>query len=96
MGADAFADRARAELLATGEHTRRWSAQSMDFLTPQETRVAHLAAEGATNADIAAQLFISPRTVEYHLSKAFRKFGVHSRTQLTRALLEREQVTTED
>jgi DNA-binding CsgD family transcriptional regulator len=97
MGADAFAERARNELAATGERAQRWTSQSMDVLTAQEARIARLVAEGATNADIAAQLFVSPRTVEYHLGKVFRKLGVGSRTQLTRALLdEREETPMND
>jgi DNA-binding CsgD family transcriptional regulator len=89
MGAHAFAERARDELIATGEHARRRAAEApADLLTAQETRIARLVSEGATNAAIGAQLFISPRTVEYHLHKAFRKLGVSSRTQLARLMLE--------
>ena len=89
MGAQAFAERARNELTATGEHARRRLVEAPeDLLTVQEARIARLVCEGATNAAIGAQLFISPRTVEYHLHKAFRKLGVTSRTQLARLMLE--------
>ncbi len=82
MGAEAFAGRAESELLATGEHARKRTADTLDQLTPQEQRVARLAASGATNREIAAQLFVTQSTVEYHLRKAFRKLDVKSRTQL--------------
>ncbi len=82
MGADAFAGRAERELLATGEHARKRTVEKRDQLTPQETQVSHLAAAGRTNREIAAALFISPSTVEYHLRKVFRKLGVRSRTEL--------------
>ena len=71
FGADAFAERARRELLATGETVRRRTTETRDVLTPQEAQIAHLAGEGHTNPEIGAQLFISPRTVEYHLRKVF-------------------------
>jgi DNA-binding NarL/FixJ family response regulator len=86
MGAEAFARRAERELLATGERARKRTEDTRDQLTPQEEQVARLAAQGATNRDIAAQLFISPSTVEYHLRKAFRKLDVKSRTQLARRI----------
>jgi DNA-binding CsgD family transcriptional regulator len=86
MGADAFARRAERELLATGEHARKRTVDTVDQLTPQEMQIARLAARGDTNRDIAAQLFISPSTVEYHLRKAFRKLEVKSRTQLAHRL----------
>ena len=86
MGAEQFAARAATELSATGERARsRTRAANLD-LTPQEARVAGLAAEGETNNQIAAQLFISPRTVEYHLGKIFRKLGVNSRAQIARSM----------
>jgi DNA-binding CsgD family transcriptional regulator len=84
MGAEAFARRAERELLATGERARQRTVDTLDHLTPQETQIARLAANGHTNRAIAAQLFISPSTVEYHLRKAFRKLDVKSRTQLAR------------
>jgi len=82
MGAEAFAHRAERELLATGERARKRTVDTRDQLTPQESQIARLAAEGHTNREIAARLFISASTVEYHLRKAFRKLDVKSRTQL--------------
>ena len=79
---EAFAERTRIELLATGEHARSRNVETLGQLTPQEDQISRLVAQGNTNREIAAQLFISPRTVEYHLHKAFRKLGVRSRTEL--------------
>jgi DNA-binding CsgD family transcriptional regulator len=86
MGVEAFADRARSELLATGETVRRRSVETHADLTPQEAHIARLAADGLTNPEIAAQLYLSPRTVEWHLRKVFTKRGVTTRRQLGRSL----------
>jgi DNA-binding CsgD family transcriptional regulator len=86
MGAEAFARRAERELLATGEHARKRTVDTRDQLTPQEAQISRLVAQGHTNREIAAQLFISPSTVEYHLRKVFRKLDVKSRTQLAHRL----------
>jgi DNA-binding CsgD family transcriptional regulator len=86
MGADAFAARASRELEATGETVRKRTVETLDELTPQEAQVARLAADGQTNPEIAAQLFLSPRTVEWHLSKVFGKLGISSRKELRSAL----------
>ena len=86
FGMEAFAERARVELEATGEHAHKRSVDSFGQLTPQETQISRLVAQGNTNREIAAQLFISPSTVEYHLRKVFRKLGVKSRTQLAHRL----------
>jgi DNA-binding NarL/FixJ family response regulator len=83
---EAFAKRALLELRATGERARKRTAETRDKLTPQETQIARLVAEGHTNREIAARLFISASTVEYHLRKAFRKLNVESRTQLAHRL----------
>jgi DNA-binding CsgD family transcriptional regulator len=82
MGVEAFAERARRELRATGESVRRRTAETRDELTAQEAQIARLAAEGLSNPEIGARLFISRRTVEYHLHKVFGKLGISSRNQL--------------
>ncbi|WP_443112156.1 helix-turn-helix transcriptional regulator [Actinomadura monticuli] len=84
MGMEAFAGRAAHELAATGEHVRRKSAESAGELTPQEAQIVRLVREGLTNPEIGARLFISPRTVEWHLRKTFGKLGITSRKQLQR------------
>jgi len=86
FGVEAFAERARVELEATGERARKRTVDTLDQLTPQEAQIARLVAEGDTNREIAARLFISASTVEYHLRKAFRKLDVKSRTQLARRM----------
>ena len=86
MGMEAFAGRARAELRATGERARPRSPGAPEVLTPQEEQIARLVAEHLSNREIAARLFISASTVEYHLRKIFRKLGVSSRGQLARTL----------
>jgi DNA-binding CsgD family transcriptional regulator len=86
IGMEAFTERARGELLATGETVRRRTADAHDQLTPQETQIARLARAGMSNPEIAAQLFLSPRTVEYHLAKVFTKLDIISRRQLRQAL----------
>jgi DNA-binding CsgD family transcriptional regulator len=86
MGAGAFARRAERELLAAGERAGISTVDTLEQLTSQESQIARLASNGHTNREIAAQLFISPSTVEYHLRKAFRKLDVKSRTQLARRI----------
>jgi DNA-binding CsgD family transcriptional regulator len=94
MGIDGFAERARAELLATGETVRRRRMDSGAELTPQEVRIVRLAVDGHTNPQISTQLFLSPRTVEWHLRKVFTKLGISSRRELPMVLpdLERDAV----
>ena len=86
IGADAFAARAKRELRSTGERARQRRDETRYELTPSETQIARLASEGLTNSEISAQLFISPRTVEWHLHQVFMKLGITSRGELHRAL----------
>jgi DNA-binding CsgD family transcriptional regulator len=86
MGAEAFAERARRELAATGERVRKRTVETRDELTPQEAQIARLARDGHTSPEIGAQLFLSPRTVDWHLRKVFAKLGINSRRQLGIAL----------
>jgi DNA-binding CsgD family transcriptional regulator len=86
IGADGFAERTRHELLATGETVRKRRDDTRDELTPQEEHIARLALAGRTNPEIGAELFISPRTVEWHLKKVFMKLGITSRKGLPDAL----------
>jgi DNA-binding CsgD family transcriptional regulator len=91
MGAEGFADRARRELLATGERVRKRRDDTRNELTPQEEQIARLALAGRTNPEIGAELFISPRTVEWHLRKVFTKLGISSRKDLHEALPSRDR-----
>ncbi len=91
FGAQGFAERARRELTATGETVRRLTVETRDLLTSQEAQVARLALDGRTNPEIGAELFISPRTVEYHLHKVFTKLGIRSRKELRTALADAEE-----
>jgi DNA-binding CsgD family transcriptional regulator len=86
IGMEAFAERARRELLATGEKVRKRSDETRGQLTPQEEQIARLARDGLSNPEIGGQLFLSARTVEWHLRKIFTKLGIHSRRQLRAAL----------
>ena len=86
IGTDGFAERARHELLATGERVRKRSVETRDRLTPQEEQIARLAGDGHSNLEISARLFLSPRTVEWHLRKVFDKIGIKSRKELREAL----------
>jgi ATP/maltotriose-dependent transcriptional regulator MalT len=86
IGMEAFAERTRRELLATGETVRKRNAETRDQLTPQEAQIARLARSGQSNAEIGAQLFLSTRTVEWHLRKVFTKLGISSRRQLPSVL----------
>ena len=86
MGIEAFAERARRELLATGDTVRKRTVQTASELTAQEAHIARLAVDGRTNAEIGAQLYLSTRTVEWHLGKVYTKLGVGSRRELRRAL----------
>jgi DNA-binding CsgD family transcriptional regulator len=89
IGMDAFTERARRELLATGEKVRKRTADALGDLTPQEAQIAKLARDGHTNPEIGALLFLSPRTVEWHLRHVFQKLGISSRRQLRIALTDR-------
>ena len=86
FGMEAFAERARMELLATGERARKRTVETRDDLTAQERQIARLACDGLSNPEIGARLFLSPRTVEWHLRRVFGKLGIRSRHQLANAL----------
>ena len=86
MGTEAFAERARRELLAAGDTVRKRTVEAPGELTAREAYIARLAVDGRTNVEIGAQLFLSTRTVEWHLSKVYTKLGVGSRRELPRAL----------
>jgi DNA-binding NarL/FixJ family response regulator len=86
MGADGFAERAARELNATGETARKRTAETSIRLTAQEAQVARLARDGLSNLEIGSRLYISPRTVQYHLSKVFTKLDITTRVQLARVL----------
>ena len=86
IGMEAFAERARRELVATGEKVRKRRVETRNEFTPHEEQIARLARDGLSNAEISTQLFLSARTVEWHLRKVFTKLGISSRRQLQSAL----------
>ena len=86
IGMEAFAERARGALVASGAKLRMRPSEAREELTPQEAQIARLAREGLTNAEIGGQVFLSPRTVEWHLHKVFTKLGIDSRSGLYAAL----------
>ena len=94
LGMDAFAERAQVELLATGERVRRRTVETRDELTAQERQIALLARDGLSNPEIGSRLFLSPRTVEWHLRKVFVKLGISSRRELGKVLPEASPVAT--
>jgi DNA-binding CsgD family transcriptional regulator len=89
-GATPWAERARTELRASGQTLRRRQPAAREQLTPQELQVAHLVAEGKTNRDVAATLFVTPKTVEFHLTRVYRKLEIHSRSELVRRMADHE------
>jgi DNA-binding CsgD family transcriptional regulator len=89
-GATPWAERARAELRASGLTLRRRQPAAREQLTPQELQIARLVAEGKTNRDVAATLFVTPKTVEFHLTRVYRKLGIHSRSELVRRMAHHE------
>jgi DNA-binding CsgD family transcriptional regulator len=89
---EAFAERARRELLATGEKVRKRTADTRGVLTPQEAQIARLARDRYSNPEVGAQLFLSPRTIEWHLRHVFMKLGISSRGQLRAALPDDSQL----
>jgi DNA-binding NarL/FixJ family response regulator len=86
IGTEAFAERARGELIAAGAKLRRHPVEPREDLTPQEEQIARLARDGLSNPEIGARLFLSPRTVEWHMHKVFGKLGIDSRKRLHAAL----------
>jgi DNA-binding CsgD family transcriptional regulator len=90
MGMEGFEERARKELVATGETARRRTVETVNELTAQEAQIARLARGGHSNTEISTQLFISPRTVEWHLGKIFAKLGISSRRQLRTVLTDHD------
>jgi DNA-binding CsgD family transcriptional regulator len=96
LGAELWAERARVELRASGQTARRRVADARDQLTEQELQIAHFVAQGLSNREVGAQLFLSPRTIAAHLRNIFRKLGISSRTELARLHLESVGAAADD
>jgi DNA-binding NarL/FixJ family response regulator len=90
VGAEPWAERARIELRASGARLQRRDPTDAERLTPQELQIAQFIADGLTNRDIAGRLFLSPKTVEFHLTRIYRKLEIHSRAELMRRILDAE------